>query len=40
MITYYVLHPFNFMLGFAWHKEDSAFEIFFGLFAIRYDYGE
>lgn len=40
MLTGYVLHPFNFMIGFAWHREDQAVEVFIGLFAIRYEWGE
>mgnify|MGYP001451873692 CR=1 FL=1 len=35
MVTVYVLHPFNFMIGFAWHNEVQAIEIFVGIFAIN-----
>ncbi|HML33840.1 hypothetical protein [Sporomusa sphaeroides] len=39
MFSMYVLDPFNFMLGFAWHREQEAIEVFIGLFAVRYEWG-
>jgi hypothetical protein len=36
MIDLYVLHPFNFMIGFAWHREECQVELFLGLFAVTY----
>lgn len=34
MITGYVLNPFTFMIGFAWHRDEGRLEIFLGLFAV------
>lgn len=38
MFSVYILHPFNFMIGFAWHREEQAIEVFICLFAIRYSW--
>jgi len=40
VLTCYALHPFNFMLGFAWHKDEQEIEVFIGLFAITYCWSE
>ena len=40
VLTVYALRPFNFMLGFAWHKDEQEFDLFIGLFAINYCWSE
>ena len=39
-INVYVMNPFTFMIGCAWHKDAKMIELFLGLFAFSVSYGE
>ena len=40
MIDFYVLHQPSIMFGFSYRAEDKVLEVFLGLFALGYMWGE
>jgi hypothetical protein len=40
MLEFYILDPFNFMLGFALREDEKCFTVFIGLCAISYSWGD